>query len=62
MPVVTGHETSGEVVNIGHAVSGFQIGDRVTADSTQECGVCRACQSGQILYCRDLQGRGTQRA
>lgn len=33
-PIVMGHEASGEIVELGAGVKGWQIGDRVTFDST----------------------------
>lgn len=33
-PLVMGHEAAGEIIHLGHAVSGWQVGDRVTFDST----------------------------
>lgn len=33
-PLIMGHEASGEIAEIGSAVKGWQIGDRVTFDST----------------------------
>lgn len=33
-PLIMGHEASGEITRIGSAVEGWQIGDRVTFDST----------------------------
>ena len=33
-PLIMGHEASGEITRVGSAVEGWQIGDRVTFDST----------------------------
>ncbi len=50
-PLVMGHEAAGEVVELGSAVSGPQIGSRVTFDSTVYCGECRFCRSGRVNLC-----------
>lgn len=50
-PLVMGHEAAGTIVEKGSAVDGFEIGDRVTFDSTMSCGECAACQSGRVNLC-----------
>ncbi len=43
-PVVLGHEVSGEVVELGPAKSGVEVGDRVTTETYfSTCGRCRYC-------------------
>ena len=58
MPVVTGHETSGIVVKIGSEVTGFELGDRVTADNSELCGYCHYCREGKLLYCENFAAHG----
>lgn len=58
MPVVTGHETSGYVVNMGSEVVGFNIGDKVTGDNSELCGHCYYCRQGKLLYCENFKGHG----
>ncbi|KAF2257845.1 GroES-like protein [Lojkania enalia] len=58
MPVVTGHETSGEVVAIGSNVTGFTIGDRVTGDNSELCGHCHFCREGKLLFCENFVAHG----
>ncbi|KAH9990377.1 putative sorbitol dehydrogenase [Xylariaceae sp. FL0662B] len=58
MPVVTGHETSGIVVEIGSDVVGFKLGDRVTGDNSELCGYCHYCRRGQLLYCENFAAHG----
>jgi L-iditol 2-dehydrogenase len=36
---------------VGESVSGWQIGDRVTFDSTIYCGTCHFCRRGEINLC-----------
>ncbi|MCF6313945.1 MAG: galactitol-1-phosphate 5-dehydrogenase [Verrucomicrobiales bacterium] len=50
-PIIMGHEAAGEIVEMGEDVAGWQLGDRVTFDSTVYCGECEACKKGQINLC-----------
>ncbi len=50
-PIIMGHESAGIIVEIGEQVAGWQIGDRVTFDSTIYCGECYYCQRGEINLC-----------
>ncbi|MFD2236123.1 NAD(P)-dependent alcohol dehydrogenase [Aureimonas populi] len=53
-PLVPGHEIVGRVTEVGSAVSGFKVGDRVgvgcIVDSCQECA---ACGEGLEQYCEN---------
>lgn len=61
VPVALGHEFSGEITALGAGVAGFQVGDRVTAETTAAvCGECRYCQTKQYNLCSRRQGIGTQ--
>jgi len=51
LPVVLGHEFSGEIMEIGPGVEGFRLGDRVLAESVKACGVCGFCRSGMSNLC-----------
>jgi L-iditol 2-dehydrogenase len=53
LPVVMGHEFSGEVAEIGPGVEGFEAGDRVLSESVKACGVCRFCREGMSNLCED---------
>ncbi|MCX7027314.1 MAG: alcohol dehydrogenase catalytic domain-containing protein [Spirochaetes bacterium] len=50
-PIVMGHEASGEIVEAGAAVKAFKVGDRVTFDSTEYCGICFHCRRGEVNLC-----------
>lgn len=50
-PRITGHEFAGEIVEIGHQVDGFKVGDRVTVYPMLACGTCYACQSKRSNIC-----------
>jgi L-iditol 2-dehydrogenase len=51
MPIVMGHEAAGEIIGLGEGVSGWNLGDRVTFDSTEYCGECDECQEGFVNLC-----------
>lgn len=51
-PVVIGHEFSGEIVEIGADVVGWERGDRVVAEQhIGACGRCRQCLAGNAFAC-----------
>ncbi|HWD37356.1 MAG TPA: galactitol-1-phosphate 5-dehydrogenase [Fimbriimonas sp.] len=54
-PLVMGHEASGEIAQVGAAVKSWQIGDRVTFDSTIFCGKCGYCERGEFNLCDNRQ-------
>ncbi|MBZ9961574.1 MULTISPECIES: zinc-dependent alcohol dehydrogenase family protein [unclassified Mesorhizobium] len=60
-PVTPGHEFSGIVEAMGHSVSGFSLGDRVTGDPNIACGRCRHCHAGRINLCSNLNAIGIHR-
>ena len=49
-----GHECSGEVVEVGSAVPGYQPGDRVIAENSTFCGVCEQCKRGNVVHCLNM--------
>jgi len=48
-----GHEFCGEVVELGSAVKGFEIGDRVALSCLSYCGECYYCRKGVHIHCPD---------
>ncbi len=58
LPLILGHEFSGEVVEIGDEVKYVKIGDRVTADINMSCGVCYYCRTGHKLHCPNIKQLG----
>jgi L-iditol 2-dehydrogenase len=50
-PVIMGHEASGVIARVGSRVEGWQVGERVTFDSTIYCGTCYFCRRGAINLC-----------
>ncbi|MES2889146.1 MAG: alcohol dehydrogenase catalytic domain-containing protein [Pseudomonadota bacterium] len=59
--VILGHEFSGVVEKVGRRVSGFQVGNRVTAMPILACGACRYCKAGQRDTCQDTTMLGVHR-
>ncbi|UGS37377.1 zinc-dependent alcohol dehydrogenase family protein [Capillimicrobium parvum] len=51
MPMVLGHEASGEVVGTGEGVGDFAAGDRVVLTFVPSCGHCPACLDGRAALC-----------
>jgi len=60
LPLVTGHEFAGEIVEIGEGVTGFNLGDRVTAMPQIYCGECYNCRVGRYNICETLKVIGCQ--
>jgi threonine 3-dehydrogenase len=61
IPTTLGHEFMGEVAEMGSEVTGFQIGDRVSAEGHITCGHCRNCRAGKRHLCRNTVGIGIHR-
>lgn len=61
VPVILGHEFSGQVVEVGANVKGIKVGDRVTSETTFEiCGACKYCKEQHYNLCSTRKGLGTQ--
>jgi threonine 3-dehydrogenase len=60
-PMTIGHEFVGEIVDMGRAVQGYKIGERVSAEGHIVCGVCRACRAGKRHLCPNTRGIGVNR-
>ncbi|MBN2475794.1 MAG: galactitol-1-phosphate 5-dehydrogenase [Pirellulales bacterium] len=50
-PIIMGHEAAGVVSQLGNQATDWQVGDRVTFDSTVYCGRCRFCRQGAVNLC-----------
>ncbi|MFD9903747.1 NAD(P)-dependent alcohol dehydrogenase [Streptomyces sp. NPDC059063] len=51
-PLVPGHEITGVVAEVGDAVTGFAVGDRVGVGFiVNSCGQCAPCAAGEEQYC-----------
>lgn len=53
LPHVPGHELAGTIAAVGRDVSGWRVGDRVTAPFACGCGRCEQCVSGNQHICDD---------
>ncbi|MFB0500300.1 MAG: zinc-binding dehydrogenase [Candidatus Hadarchaeaceae archaeon] len=58
LPLVPGHEFSGEITRIGEDVTTLKEGDRVTADINISCETCYFCRKMQKLFCPNLKQIG----
>ncbi len=54
VPLVLGHEISGEIMEIGEGVRTFRPGDRVVATHHVPCCTCHWCLSGHETVCDTL--------
>ena len=57
-PLIIGHEFTGIVDAVGENVTGWKVGDRVTASGNLVCGKCRWCLEGRINICEKLGFNG----
>ena len=55
---ILGHEAVGTVTEVGDAVRGFSVGDRVLVPAITRCGRCEYCQRGMPSHCRTVGGIG----
>lgn len=61
LPRVIGHEVTGEIVEVGSAVTTLSLGDRVVTEPISTCGECYACRSGRQNVCSKLEVYGVHR-
>jgi L-iditol 2-dehydrogenase len=54
VPLVLGHEVTGEVAEVGSGVKKFRIGDRIAATHHVPCNTCHYCLSGHHTVCDTL--------
>ena len=54
IPVVLGHETAGEIIEVGKGVNHLKHGDRIVASHHVPCLECRHCQRGHETMCQTL--------
>lgn len=55
LPAIQGHEFGGTIREVGKAVKGFRVGDRVVVDPILSCHNCPACLTGHLNACRTLK-------
>ena len=61
LPLVTGQDPAGEVVEIGTDVTNVKVGDRVVVSGRMACGKCKLCQAGRMGDCRNATSVGIHR-
>lgn len=53
-PFIFGHETAGEIIEVGKDVAGYGKGDRVSLETHIACGKCYSCTHGQPHICENM--------
>ena len=61
IPMIFGHELSGEVVAVGDQVTGLRVGDHVSAETHIVDGTCYQCRTGRMHICRNVEVFGVDR-
>ena len=59
--LVIGHEFVGRIAEVGSAVHGYEVGQRVSAEGHIVCGRCRNCRAGRQHLCPNTVGIGVNR-
>ena len=59
--LVIGHEFVGSIAEIGPGVTGYSLGQRVSAEGHVVCGHCRNCRAGRPHLCPNTVGIGVNR-
>jgi alcohol dehydrogenase len=55
---ILGHEAVGTVTEVGDAIKGFHVGDRVLVPAVTKCGRCEYCQRNMPSHCQTVGGIG----
>jgi threonine 3-dehydrogenase len=55
LPLIMGHEFSGEIVETGKAVRNLKPGDHIAGETHIPCGNCYQCKNGQGHICGNLK-------
>ena len=59
-PIITGHEFSGTVVEVGENVTDFKPGDKVvTLTAVETCENCEWCRQGLRMLCKERKSVGS---
>jgi L-iditol 2-dehydrogenase len=61
MPLITGHEFSGHIADLGPGVEGWAAGELVAVAPLLPCHVCDQCLTGNFSRCRDYDYFGSRR-
>jgi len=49
-----GHESAGEIIEVGEGVTEWKVGDRVAIEAGVPCAVCEMCKKGRYNACPDV--------
>jgi L-iditol 2-dehydrogenase len=60
LPIIQGHEFSGEIATLGSGVKGPPVGTRVTVVPMLHCRQCKNCRNGDYNRCAELKFIGCQ--
>lgn len=61
VPMVFGHELSGEVIRVGRGVRSLAVGDHVSAETHIVDGTCYQCRTGRMHICQNVEVLGVDR-
>lgn len=61
VPMIFGHELSGEVVRVGRSVRSLAVGDHVSAETHIVDGTCYQCRTGKMHICENVEVLGVDR-
>lgn len=61
VPMIFGHELSGEVVEVGRSVRSLKVGDHVSAETHIADGTCFQCRTGKMHICEHVEVLGVDR-
>ncbi len=61
LPMILGHEVTGEVVEVGKRVKRVAVGDHVSAETHVTDGTCYLCRTGRMHICENVQVLGVDR-
>ncbi|NIM05309.1 MAG: zinc-binding dehydrogenase [Armatimonadetes bacterium] len=53
-PMILGHETGGEVIEVGSNVKNLKVGDKVAMEPGIPCWKCTFCKEGRYNLCQDI--------
>jgi len=58
LPVIMGHEFSGEIAEVGRNIKKLKPGDLIAVEQMRPCGKCDACKAGYFNSCREIEEVG----